>query len=92
MNDTGKLAMTSTDNPGMGDPRMGASVPNQALVASDQAAARLDPTGLDPSREALRRIAFLRPAGDVYGIRLKDAQRLIETIERIALDALGEGL
>ena len=43
-------------------------------------------------REALRRIAYLRPAGDLNGIRLKDAQRLIEQIECIALDALGEGL
>lgn len=30
---------------------MGASVPDQALVASDQAASRLDPSGFDPSRE-----------------------------------------
>lgn len=42
--------------------------------------------------EALRRIAFLRPAGDVCGVKLKDAHLLIETMERIALDALGEGL
>ena len=42
--------------------------------------------------KALRRIAFLRPAGDVNGTKLKDAHRLLETMERIALDALGEGL
>jgi hypothetical protein len=42
--------------------------------------------------EALRSIAFLRRAGDVNSVKLKDAHRLIETMERIALDALGEGL
>jgi hypothetical protein len=32
---------------------MGASVPDQALVASDQAASRLAPTGFDPSRKVV---------------------------------------
>jgi hypothetical protein len=45
---------------------MGASVPDQALVASDQAASRLAPTGFDPSRirvvgvrESIRGVAEL---------------------------------
>lgn len=50
------------------------------------------PTHAEKLTEALRKIAFLRPSGDVNGVRLKDAQRLIEQIECIALDALGEGL
>ena len=42
--------------------------------------------------DALRKIAFLRPAGAVSSLRLRYAQSLIERMERIALDALGEGL
>lgn len=42
--------------------------------------------------EALRRIAFLRDAGDVGEVKLIVARELIEEMERIALDALGEGL
>jgi hypothetical protein len=41
---------------------MGASVPDQALVASDQAASRLAPTGFDPSRMKPS-IPFLKKVG-----------------------------
>jgi hypothetical protein len=44
--------MTNRPNP-IARPDQGASVPDQALVASDQAASRLAPTGFDPSREEL---------------------------------------
>jgi hypothetical protein len=41
----------ATNNGGPREEGVGASVPDQALVASDQAAARLAPLGFDPSRD-----------------------------------------
>jgi hypothetical protein len=52
---------------------MGASVPDQALVASDGAATHLHPTGFDPSRWRCGDI--LLGAGDVWRVGTPPADR-----------------
>lgn len=42
------------------------------------------------AREALRTIAFMRPAGDVSRCPSSEARKLVERMERLAIDALRE--
>jgi hypothetical protein len=59
----------------------GASVPDQALVASDQAASRLAPSGFDPSRGDILSV-IARAAADP-NVDIDKLERLLEMQERV---------